>query len=495
MRKINDMMKLIPPDELNGGITMNRTNRTDDIESNISYSKSRDVKLRRGTSGLIAAALVLAVGGGALALALTHSKDITPSSSGAESITAAAGQSQSEADAAAEKIFKLINANIAARIEDGFISEIKLGAWTADMASPDDFTAAMLARTLDPEKFVYESTVGHFTAGTAGIGALPASGEVFYRINTQYKLDFVQYRAFEGAVVGQFSSVTDERTEFGKLPETAGSTAEDTAANVKSAEHAKAFYDIFNRMQNDYLNGEYPINQNWAMLPPGQLLVLDLDNRYQYADTIWRMMQYNTENIEFTGKLFIEYASGDNPYYVAWQPTDGGLIEVWFCNDGATGFNPGDYPDNETAWNLRQGSGYSYDEADIKMIANKMGCERCILRAGGYVKGRITERSNLPEVFEWYENFLAKYYEPVSFDPDKLISPEKLDKFVKYDWIDTEKKEPVIIRTSDMKGANIYVNGRYYNVEDTSVLELLENGMPPAVKADFDDGVKTEETN
>ena len=49
---------------------------------------------------------------------------------------------------------------------------------------------------------------------------------------------------------------------------------------------------------------------------------------------------------------------------------------------------------------------------------------------------------------------------------------------MKYDWLDIERKEPVIIRTSDMEGADIYVNGRYYNVEDDSVLTLLDNGLP-----------------
>ncbi|MBQ7187561.1 MAG: hypothetical protein IJR91_08010 [Ruminococcus sp.] len=493
MRNINEMMKLIPPDELNGGITMKSTNRTDDNKSNISDSR-REVKLKRGTSGLVAAALVLAVGGGALAVSLNRSgakSDV----SGAESITAAAGQSQSEADEAAKNIYKLITANIAARVEDGYLNQVATGAHTADLSAPDKSVKNMLARSLDPEKFTYKETIQHFSEATADIGALPASGEVFYRINAQYKVDFVQYRSTSGAV-GQFSTFTDERTEFGKLPKLPETeNKQESSIDFDNCSRAKAFYDIFNRMQNDYLNGEYPVNQNWAMLPPGQLLVLDLDNRYQYADTIWRMEQYNTENVEFTGKLFIEYALGNDPDFVAWQPAEGGLIEVWFCNDGATSFNPGDYPDNETAWNLKQGSGYSYDEADIEMIANEMGCERCILGAGRYVKGTITERSNMPEVFEWYESFLAGNFQPVKFNAKKLISPEKLDKFVKYDWIDTEKKEPVIIRTSDIEGANIYVNGRYYNVEDTSVLELLENGMPPAIKADFDDSSKPEETN
>ena len=491
MRKINDMLKLIPPDELNGGITMNRTNRTDGIKSNNSYSKAENVKLRRGTSGLIAAALVLAVGGGALAVALTRSKDVTPSASGAQSITASSGQT--EADAAAENIYKLIDANIAARIEDGHLSEIKPGAFTADMASPDDFTAAMLARTLDPKKYVYADTVNHFTASTADIGELPAGGQVFYRINTNYKLDFVQYRAYEGAAVGQFSSVTDGRTEFGKLPETADSTGAKTSSAAESCEHAKAFYRIFNRMQNDYFNGEYPVNQNWAMLPPGQLLVLDLDNRSQYADTIWRMEQYNTENIEFTGKLFIEYTSGNDPYFVAWQPAEGGVMETVseFYGDGL--WNGGDISDKDAAFALNDVLG-GYDLLNSS-VASTMGCGRYFLQRNGYVHGVITERSNMPEVFEWYNDFLEKNYAAVDFDPDKLISPDKLEKVIKFHWIDFERKEPVIIRTSDMKGANIYVNGRYYNVEDTSVLELLENGMPPAVKADFDDGVKTEETN
>ena len=110
-----------------------------------------------------------------------------------------------------------------------------------------------------------------------------------------------------------------------------------------------------------------------------------------------------------------------------------------------------------------------------------MGCKRCILGAGGLLQGRITERSNMPKVFEWYESFLAGNFEPVKFNAKKLISPEKLEKVVEYNWIDTEKKEPVIIRTSDIEGANIYVNGRYYNVEDTSVLTLLDDGMPMPV--------------
>lgn len=488
MRNINEMMKLIPPDELNGGITMKSTNRTDDNKSNISDSRS-GVKLKRGTSGLVAAALVLAVGGGALAVSLNRS-GAAPAASGAESITVTAGQSQSEADEAAKNIYKLITANIAARIEDGYLNQVATGAHTADLSAPDESVKNMLARSLDPEKFTYKETIQHFSEATADIGALPASGEVFYRINAQYKVDFVQYRSTSGAV-GQFSSFTDERTEFGKLPET--ENKQESSIDFDNYSHAKAFYDIFNRMQNDYLNGKYPVNQNWAMLPPGQLLVLDLDNRYQYADTIWRMEQYNTENIEFTGKLFIEYALGNDPDFVAWQPAEGGVMETVSETIGAGAWNGGDISDKDAAFALNDVLG-GYDLLNSS-VASTMGCDRCILGAGGYVKGRITERSNLPEVFEWYENFLAKNYVSVAFDPDKLISPEKLDKFVKYDWIDTEKKEQVIIRTSDMEGANIYVNGRYYNVEDTSVLELLENGMPPAVKADFDDSSKPEETN
>ena len=45
----------------------------------------------------------------------------------------------------------------------------------------------------------------------------------------------------------------------------------------------------------------------------------------------------------------------------------------------------------------------------------------------------------------------------------------------------------------EIENDKLYISGCY--VEDTSVLELLENGMPPAVKAEFDDSSKPEETN
>ena len=69
----------------------------------------------------------------------------------------------------------------------------------------------------------------------------------------------------------------------------------------------------------------------------------------------------------------------------------------------------------------------------------------------------------------------------MAFDSEKLISAEDLGKVVEFDWLDVERKQQVFIRTSDMEAANIYVNGRNYNVEDTSVLELLEGDMPPSV--------------
>ena len=69
----------------------------------------------------------------------------------------------------------------------------------------------------------------------------------------------------------------------------------------------------------------------------------------------------------------------------------------------------------------------------------------------------------------------------MAFDSEKLISAEDLGKVVEFDWLDVERKQQVFIRTSDMEAAKIYVNGRNYNVEDTSVLELLEGDMPPSV--------------
>lgn len=491
MRKINEMLKLIPPDELNGGITMNRTNGTDKIKSKKTYSKEKNVKLRRGGSGLVAAALVLAVGGGALALALTRGDSVKPST-GAESITAAAGQDRFEADIAADKLYKLINANIAAHVEDGFLSQVVTGAHTVDLSALDSSLKNMFARSLDPDKFRYQATRDHFAKATEGLTDIPESGQVFYYIGENYKLKLVQYRAAEGTAAGQFSEDNCARTEFGVLPEDLGKQ-NSTDIDLEKSIHAHAFYDIIDRMQKDYNFGDYPVNQQWSLLPPGSLVVLDLDDPDQYADFIYRMEEYNTEKVEFTGKLFFDIEYGNAPNYVAWQPAGGGLMEVVSdrVSDGA--WNGGDISDKAAAWALNDvfiGSSLINSSA-----ASTIGCERYIPHPGGILQGVITDRSNMPEVFEWYEDFLARNYEPVAFDPDKLISIADIEKVIKYEWTDFEKKEPVIIRTSDMEGANIYVNGRYYNVEDTSVLELLENGMPTAVRRSSSDSTKPEAAN
>lgn len=461
MRKINDMMKLIPPDELNGGITMKSMNKTDDNnKSNILDTKSRDnIKLRRGTSGIVAAALVLAIGGGALAVALTRKGEVKPASTAPDSI--AAQDTQAEADAAAEKIYRLIDANRVANIADGYMSEIGRGEFTVDLAAPRQETENMFARSLG-DKFSNEAKE-YFHKITNGDSNIPETGEVFYVMNDKYDVEFVQYRAGKDAQVGQYCPVSCERTEFGVAPKFDKNAIQEKTYTDANTEYVHELYNIVDRMQNEYAFGEYPNNQLDAVVPDG-FVSLDFDKRDEYADLIRRLEQFNTNNIALTGKVNFRYAMGNAPEFLEWTSSDGSSRGIWpsMSDDELKGH-------------------YSAQDEDA---ADRLGCSVYKLTTSdstGSYNGVITKRDQLPQVFEWYEDFLSKNYEPAAFDPAKLMTLDELQKVVEYDWLDTDKKQQVYIRTSDMKGANIYVNGRYYNVEDTSVLTLLDNGLPQSV--------------
>lgn len=466
MRRIDDMLRMISLDELNGGVTMKDKNTYTVIPEaeaapKITERKQAAAVKSRKASFAVAAVLALVIGSGALALSFAGNKSVTPGTS--DSISVAS-------DAEAEYLYRVILANISARIEDGLITEVRPGGYTVDLAAADGDAAKLLALTYSG----YAETMEHFKNNTQGITELPKSGKVFYHISEKRKVDFVQYRSADG-MLGQFPTADTERTEFGEVPGSLN-VSERTAVNTKDSIHAHAFYDIFNRMQMDCINGEYPTNQEWALLPQANLLVLDLDKRDSYADVISRMENYNAENILFTGKLFINYDLGNDANYVAWQPAEGGMMEVWFKVHGACLFNPGDIPDNEAAWALNHATtDYAIDP---RTVSATIGCENI---SGEWVNGVLTFRQNMQPVFEWYEKFLSANYKPVDFDPYKMIPAYKLDKTVRFDWVDLESKSEVNIRTSDMVGANIYVNGRYYNIEDTSVLNLLDHGMPEPI--------------
>ena len=215
-----------------------------------------------------------------------------------------------------------------------------------------------------------------------------------------------------------------------------------------------------------------------VLLPPGNGVALDFDNREEYADVIWRIEQCNTENIELTGKVYYEVIYGNDLLFLEWQPKEGGNIEVWPYKDASA------VKELRDLGQLPEDSGYdqflNYRQAGFEKM---LGCGKYILKKGGRYQAVTTTHDQLPQVKEWYEAFLAKNYKPVAFDSSKLITVDELQKVVKFDWLDAEKKQQVYIRTSDMKGANIYVNGRYYNVEDTSVLTLLDDGMPRPVSS------------
>jgi len=466
MRRIDDMLRMISLDELNGGVTMKDKNTYTVIPEaeaapKITERKQAAAVKSRKASFAVAAALVLVIGGGALVLSFAGNKSVTPGTADSISVTS---------DAEAEDLYRVILANISARIEDGLISEVRPGGYTVDLAAADGDVAKLLALTYSG----YAETMEHFKNNTQGITEIPKSGKVFYHISEKRKVDFVQYRSADG-MLGQFPTADTERTEFGVVPESLN-VSELTAVDTKGSIHAHAFYDIFNRMQMDCFNSEYPTNREWALLPGGNLLVLDLEKRDSYADVISRMENYNAENILFTGKLFINYEPGNGTNYVAWQAAEGGLMEVWFKVHGASLFNPGDIPDNDAAWALNQATSYALDPRGT--VPATINCQNI---SGEGVNGVITSRQNMQPVFEWYEKFLSANYEPVAFDPNKKIASEKIGRIISFGWVDMEIKKEIFIRTSDMVGANIYVNGRYYNIEDTSVLNLLDNGMPEPI--------------
>lgn len=474
MRKINDMLKMISLDELNGGNTMKETN----INGMIPHTAPAPdtdrgaIKLKRGGAGLVAAALALTVGGGALIYSLTRDK--TPAAAGtADSIQV----SDTAADLKAESVYKLINANLAMHIVDGRLSKVATGEFTTDLASPAKKCADLLARTPDPEYFSEEAQE-YFRKYTDGTAKLPESGEVFFRIDPEkYTLTFVQWKDPDTGAVGQFPAEGVERTEFGRVPE--GITERDEPKVSESITdnniHAKAIYELINDMLKTYTGDDGYLNQQAAFLPSGVSVLLDFDKSDAYADLIYRVEQFNTRGVELKGKVYFEYALGNDIWYLEW--TDGnGNTELWPYSGGNVSVVFGHPP---------LGDDHSYYITDsLNVNCSKM--KFAIGAQTGHYSGVITRRSNIPELFSWYEKFLAANYEPVDFDPDKLMSAEEVNTVISFEWTDTERNEFVLIRTSDMQGANIYVNGRYYNIEDTSVLTLLDDGMPAPVKADID---------
>ncbi len=453
MRRVNDMLKLIPLDELKGGNTMNEIRPTAEMPDKKGSKGS--IKLRRGTSGIIAAALAVAVGGGVLAYTMSG-RGVSPAANVSESAMPIDSEAQVQADKNAEAIYSLINSNVMSLIEDGKLNEIKKGSFVRDMYAPYDDTTNVRVRN-DPQN-----------------DGVPDEGTCFYCIDATYKVVFVQWRSPEN-VVGQYSVYDCERSKFGELPDTPDFVVIDSkTGDISQSKQAHAIYDVINRMLYDYAWGEYPTNQFSGLLPPGNCEMLDFDHPDSYADLIYRIKQYNTEGVELTGKVYFEYSLGNDLFFLEWQKAEGEPIEIWPYNAGITVSRLGEVPED---WHIDQFTNFTDTKAPLSI-----GCQKNELKTStqnGYYHGVITERSNMPEVFEWYESFVKANYEPVPFDESKLKTIEDIKQIVKYDWLDLEQRERIYIRTSDMEGANIYVNGRYYNVEDISVLSLLDNEMPP----------------
>ncbi len=465
MRKINDMIKLIPLDELKGGIIMNETNKTSVTDTKIKEQgapKPSGIRLRRGVSGIVAAALVLAVGGGAFMYA-RHSRSAEPAAPISEG-ESAESSAAADADRNARNIFDLINANIALMIEDGHISKISTGAHVLDIDKPYEQVADLYVRS-DPEN-----------------DGVPDKGEVFCYVDDSYKAVFVQWRSDDN-VVGQYTTIENcERLPFGILPEELTekilSDPEPDAELLQANSHAHAIYDVVNSMLNDYAWGDYPTNQLSAFLPSGEYELIDFDHPDRYADFIYRIKQYSGDT-ELTGKAFFQYSLGNDLFFLEWTGDDGKTVEIWPYKEGVSVKSFGEVPSS--------GAYEYYTETfeDTNLFC-ELGCERKILQFEGHqgrYDGVITDAGELPQVQSWYYyDFLQNTPEPVPFDPDKIMTIEEIDTVISFDWIDHDRKERVYIRTSDMEGANIYVNGRYYNVEDNSILSLLDDGMPRSIQ-------------
>lgn len=473
MRYIDDMLKMIPLDEMGGtdmtdNITENRTNIT-----STRTNDGAEVKVRRGAAAAVAAALVLTVGAGAFALSKAGkaSRDITPAAAVSEDENANTRGStptdglNPEADETALKAFNSILDLCTDLIADGKQELIPVGEYDMILSEePDDYFGMLLFGAMD-EGSRYE---------------FPKQGELIVVIDEgSYMPKFLQWREYRGTPVGQVEDgqyFENTRMPFGLLPK-----AYETETHESSEKNIHA-YELFNACKltvDPQADGwEYPDKMEWDLLPAENLL-LDFDKREQYADVM--ALIEKRAGRTFTGQAYV----GFYPYagevgFVEWRENEDSVMERWPAAKTETApFGKAMTADGTVLADIPER--LAGQEGLAEDLYNTIGCTLAVPRANGSFDGRICYHSDIPEVESWYREFLTKGYEPVAYDPEKKIAAVDIDRLVEFDFIDTEALEPVFIRTSDMEGANIYVNGRYYNVEDDSVLHLLDEGLPPSI--------------
>lgn len=457
MRYIDDMLKMIPLDEMGG------TDMRDNIIETTTEKKAEtngEIKLRRGTAGIVAAALAVTVGAGAIALGRASKTDgVAPGAS-----VSAEESTLSEADAVAKRAFESAAAYCSCLIKDGREPQI-IGPMRYDISNLrgyNDQDQALFRPLYDEDgNKIYTPD-------------MPQDGELFVIIDpTRFMPTLVQWRHDKDSEVGQWVDGTvykDTRTPFATEPET---LATDTACASADQPEAYALYTVLSDICWGIDNWEYPENMEWDLLPDANIL-LDFDKREQWADLIYLIEKKAGRS--FSGQAYVSIQPGAAKcHFVEWRQDAQSLLQYWPAPKG-TDVEFGKAPE-----------GSEGDHLDVdtllqsKQAAETIGCFKAAPRANGFVKGVIALRSDIPQVEQWYKDFVSKNYEPVAFDPEKKIAAVDIDQLVEYDYIDVDRGEFVYIRTSDMEGANIYVNGRYYNVDDASVLGLMNESMPEAI--------------
>lgn len=472
MRYIDDMLKMIPLDEM-GGTDMRDNNEMITSEAKAAENRA-EIKVRRGTAGIVAAALILTLGAGAVMLARAGKDTDKPLKvePGASQSQPVDDEALAEADAQAKKAYESIKNYCSCLVAEGYVNEIEWGSWTIeDLSAPGEqfskYFTPLKAEWAGEGEFDYSYTPD-----------MPESGQLFFVIDeNRLAVSFVQWRADKGGVVGQYVDTEyfeNTRTAFGTAP--AALETENRHASEKTDE-AYELYTVLNGITGAAEDWEYPDKMEWYLLPD-QYILLDFDKREQYADLIYLIEKRAGRS--FTGQAYVGlHPSMARCTFVEWRADENSELEYWPpVKDESVEFGK---PIRFVDFYVPSIDEAISDPDDFQSPVYTIGCDRVLPRANGFSTGVIAYRTEIPEVEEWYEDFLTHNYEPVAFDESKKTAAADMGLLVKFNYIDVNRREYVYIRTSDMEGANIYVNGRYYNVEDNSVLDLLEDGLPESV--------------
>ncbi len=325
----------------------------------------------------------------------------------------------------AKLVYTTINGAIADLISDGRISEVPIGAFSstlAELGDKDDLISKVL-----------------YTACVTDQGLDPNSEAAYYIDPTTLKPTCAQWRESKDSPVGQYPYPEGD-LEFGKF-----------CTDVPEGQ-VSVFYGI-------NIKGLSSVQDSQGMEADTLLK--------ETADTLIAEME-KAEAVTPDESLPELY--GPMPFIRFYDAASGKTYDLQSSDrQDADVIINGKYCNSEyCAKYLDDLIGSYYDGS---WSAHLFGSED---NFNGQ-EGMIPDDSQLEKARKWYEDFLAAGYQPAEFDPQEQVDADEMKSL-----IFTYNDQTVTLVNTKFSGANIQVNGRYYNVEDISVLDIAAS--EPAVE-------------